>query len=264
MAAQPPVSKLELLDSILDGLDKVRYKDEPARDALMKRAAMLLRRICGEQSHYLVELGRIRFYPMYAPSTDEAQRSSWTNAAERVRNLVNTVKEEIELFEDNSRLSPALPTDTAASPTASVFVVHGHDEELKQSVARSLERLGLDPVILHERPNKGRTIIEKFDDYSKVGFAVVLLSADDIGRSTVESEDSYRPRQNVVFELGFFLGRLGRERVAAIFRPHEKFEMPSDYSGVLFIEYDSEGAWRYKLAKELKAVGIKINVEGIL
>lgn len=256
-------TKTQLLDSILEELERLRYGDETARDALMKRSAMLLRRICGEDSHYVVDLGRIRFHPMGAPSSNEVKHSAWISAVGRVNNLINTIKEEIELFDAAADAHRAEPS---ANPTASssVFVVHGQDEELKQSVARTIERLGLDPVILHEKPNKGRTIIEKFDDYSKVGFAVVLLSADDVARAKDGADDSYRARQNVIFELGFFLGRLGRERVAAIYRPHEKFEMPSDYSGVLFIEYDAEGSWRYKLAKELKACGYVINVDAIL
>jgi predicted nucleotide-binding protein len=117
-----------------------------------------------------------------------------------------------------------------------------------------VERLGFEPIVLHEKPNKGRTIIEKFDDYSDVGFAIALLSADDVARAAAESEERFRARQNVIFELGFFLGRLGRDRVAAVYRAHENFEMPSDYAGVLFIEYDSEGAGASSLQKNLRPV----------
>ena len=92
-------------------------------------------------------------------------------------------------------------------------MVHGHDEETKQSVARTIERLGLESVILQEQPNQGRTIIEKFEDYADVGFAVVLLTEDDLGASNKEPQNLRpRARQNVVFELGFFVGRLGRAR----------------------------------------------------
>jgi len=258
-----PKNTTELLDSILVELAALQFGDATARDALMKRAAMLLRRICGEQSEYVADLGRIRFYPMYSPAPEHAKLEAWRTASGRVRNLVNTVKEEIELFGSEETEKTSSPSSDGEHGNR-VFVVHGHDEELKQSVARTIDRLGLESVILHEKPNKGRTIIEKFHDYSAVGFAVCLLSADDIGRAVGSSEDSYRARQNVVLELGFFLGRLGRERVAAIYRPHEQFELPSDYSGVLFIEYDNEGAWRFKLAKELKATGYQLNVDSIL
>lgn len=257
-----PKSNLELLDSILDELGSLAYGDNIARDALMKRTAMLLRRICGADSNYVTDLGRIRFGPMYAPAPEHAMVEAWRSAEGRIRNLINTIKEEIVLFE--AAAPPEESGSAIAEQNKSVFVVHGHDEELKQSVARTIEKLGLESVILHEKPNKGRTIIEKFQDYSAVGFAVCLLSADDVGRAVSGADESFRARQNVILELGFFLGRLGRERVAAIYRPHENFDLPSDYSGVLFIEYDSDGAWRFKLAKELKASGYSLNVDSII
>ncbi len=137
-----------------------------------------------------------------------------------------------------------------------VFIVHGHDDALKNAVARVVDRLGLEPIILHEQPNKGRTIIEKFLAYSDVGFAIVLLTPDDTGGKTGIPPDTLRPRarQNVILELGFFLGRLGRDRVAALYDP--SVEMPSDYSGVLFFPYDDQGVWALHLAKEMKAVGL--------
>jgi predicted nucleotide-binding protein len=144
-------------------------------------------------------------------------------------------------------------------PTNRVFVVHGHNDEMKQSVARTLEKLGLKPIILHEQPNQGRTVMEKFIDYTDVGFAVVLLSPDDLAYSKEKShkEATTRARQNVIFELGFFLGKLGRTHVAALYQKDDKFELPSDYSGVLYIPYDTVGHWRYQLAGKLQACGYK-------
>lgn len=144
-----------------------------------------------------------------------------------------------------------------------VFVVHGRDDALKNSVARLLERLELQPVILHEQPNKGRTIIEKFLDYSDVAFAVVLLTPDDVGGLGTGDSPKLKPRarQNVILELGFFLGRLTRQRVAAIYTGG--VELPSDYSGVLFVPYDEGGVWQYQLAKELKAAGVKIDLNKV-
>src|ERR1035438_6975181 len=77
---------------------------------------------------------------------------------------------------------PAAPSAVAVPPlTKKVFVVHGHDDEAKEKVARFLERLKLEPIILHEQPNEGRTVIEKFEVFADVGFAVVLLTPDDVG-----------------------------------------------------------------------------------
>jgi predicted nucleotide-binding protein len=136
-----------------------------------------------------------------------------------------------------------------------VFVVHGHDEATKEKVARFISKLRLEPMILHEQPNRGRTIIEKFVDHADVGYALVLLTADDVGGPKRTDGDNMksRARQNVVFELGYFTGRLGRERVCALYEGG--VEIPSDYEGVVYVPLDEAGAWQFKVAKELKAAG---------
>jgi predicted nucleotide-binding protein len=139
-----------------------------------------------------------------------------------------------------------------------IFIVHGHDDKTKQTVARFLEHLNLTPIILHEQPNKGRTIIEKFEDYSNVGFAVVILTPDDLGSSAKPSEIRPRARQNVILELGFFIGKLGRDRVCPLYIGN--LELPSDYSGVIYIPLDSVGEWRIKLANEIKEAGIDVDL----
>ncbi|MDH5682872.1 MAG: nucleotide-binding protein [candidate division WOR-3 bacterium] len=143
-----------------------------------------------------------------------------------------------------------------------VFIVHGHDNEIKQTVARFLELLGIDAVILHEQPNKGKTIIEKFEEYSVVDYAIVLLSPDDIGTAKSEPRSqSPRARQNVIFELGFFVGRLGRGRVCILCK--DKVEIPSDYQGVVYTQFDNAGGWKNKLVKEMLARGIHIAQENL-
>jgi len=141
-----------------------------------------------------------------------------------------------------------------------VFIVHGHDEAAKVNVARFLEKLGLTPIILHEQPNKGRTIIEKFEDHAaEVGFAVVLLTPDDIGAAK-DAADSLRERarQNVILELGYFSGALGRDRVCVLYK--DEVEIPNDYLGVVYTPLDSSGGWNLKLAKELKESGFDIDM----
>lgn len=142
-----------------------------------------------------------------------------------------------------------------------VFIVHGHDKVAKQTVARFLERLHLDVVILHEKADKGRTIIEKLLEESEadVGYAVVLLTPDDVGKLAVqEGEPSPRARQNVILELGLFMAKLGRQRVHALYG--DGVELPSDYHGVLYTQFDDSGAWKLKLATELKAIGFDIDL----
>jgi len=140
-----------------------------------------------------------------------------------------------------------------------IFVVHGHDDGIKETVARFLAKLELDAVILHEQPNRGRTVIEKFEDHSDVAFAVVLFTPDDVGYPAGKVEESKpRARQNVVLELGFFMAALGRERVCVLYKTG--VEVPSDYSGVLYEELDGQGAWRFRLAREIKAAGIEVDL----
>ncbi|MGH2500967.1 MAG: TIR domain-containing protein [Ktedonobacterales bacterium] len=150
-----------------------------------------------------------------------------------------------------------LPAERAA-PSRDVFVVHGHDEAAREATARFIAQLGLHPIILHEQANQGLTIIEKFEKHAQVAFAVVLLTPDDTGGSSNE-QDALKPRarQNVILELGYFLGRLGRDHVCALYKGG--VELPSDMSGVLYVPMDDAGAWKSTLSREIKAAGLDIN-----
>lgn len=145
--------------------------------------------------------------------------------------------------------------------SSEIFVVHGHDEEVKQTVARFLERLHLQPIILHEQASRGRTLIEKLEAHADVGFAVILLTPDDLGRAQGEAQESPRARQNVIFEMGFFFARLSRHRVCAIYRG---VEVPSDIAGIAYLSYDHAGAWRVGLARELRAAGYDVDLNDAL
>ena len=146
----------------------------------------------------------------------------------------------------------------APSDFGRVFIVHGHDEAPREMVARFIAKLGLDPVILHEQANRGMTVPEKLDTFGDVGYAVVLLTPDDVGRKKAESRDSPRARQNVILELGYFVGRLGRERVTALLK--DDVEIPSDYLGVVYARFDEGGGWRLDLARELRSSGYEIDL----
>ena len=143
-----------------------------------------------------------------------------------------------------------------------VFLVHGHDIELKETTARFLEKLGLKPIILHEQSSKGSTIIEKFEEYSDVAFAVVLLTPDDYGSMISEKEKTQkRARQNVIFELGYFIGKLGRKNVVGLVK--DNIEIPSDYTGVIYIGIDNSDGWKMMLSREMKAAGLEIDLNKI-
>ncbi len=155
------------------------------------------------------------------------------------------------------------PNLSGTPKSRKVFLAHGHAEEAKQTVARFLERLGLEVIILHELPNRSKTIIEKVEKYSDVDFAVVLLTPDDVGASKKNKKVlKKRSRQNVILELGYFIGKLGREHVCALYI--KGVEIPSNFGGVLYVPYDKSGNWRSKLAKEIDAAGIGIDLKKAL
>lgn len=136
-----------------------------------------------------------------------------------------------------------------------VFIVHGHNGELKEAVARIVEKQGLEAIILSEQTNPGKTIIEKFEANSNVGAAICLFTADDKGRSASNPSDNDRARQNVVFETGYFIGKLGRENIIII--AGSSVEMPSDLSGVV---YTNQSDWKTEVLKGLKAIGYDIDL----
>jgi len=158
----------------------------------------------------------------------------------------------------------AKPPAGRLSSGRKVFVVHGHDCEAKESAARFLESLSLEAIILHEQASEGRTLIEKFEMYSEdVAFAVVLLTPDDVGSTAADARNLRpRPRQNVIMELGYFMGRLGRTHVCALYK--SGIELPSDYQGVVYIELDALGSWRTQLAQELVQAKLTIDLTGLL
>lgn len=160
--------------------------------------------------------------------------------------------------------SPAAGTAIVPAPAeADVFVVHGRNDHLKEKVTRFLIKGGVAPIILHEQASGGRTIIEKIEAYASVGAAIVLLTGDDVGALATEPQKpTPRARQNVVFELGFFCGLLGRLKTIALHEPG--VELPSDFHGVVYISLDAAGAWRMELVRELRAAGITFDSDALV
>jgi len=189
-------------------------------------------------------------------------RQSIVSFKEGLANKIAKLESIIERLE----LIPA-PTEAGQSQyqetsfnNKNIFIVHGHDDAAKVSVARFLEKLHLNPIILHEQANKGQTIIEKFEEHaSDVGFAIVLLTPDDIGAARDHADKlAARARQNVILELGYFCGALGRDRVCVLYK--EGVEIPNDYLGVIYTPFDNGDGWHLKLAKEMKAAGLEFDM----
>ena len=179
-------------------------------------------------------------------------------------NKLNSIIPRLDLIPELDGISGSKKVDQSEEEVGNnIFIVHGHDEESKQSVARCIERLSLVPIILHEQPNQGRTIIEKFEDYADASFAIILLTPDDVGASKNNRNNlSPRARQNVILELGFFIGKLGRNKVCALYKGN--LELPSDISGVIWEPLDEGGAWMLKIGKEMKAAGLDIDLNKLV
>lgn len=175
-------------------------------------------------------------------------------------NKLESIHERLDLIPENFPSKSISSSPLPLLNTSDVFIVHGQDDGAKETLARLLSKMDLNPVILHEQANEGKTIIEKFESHaSAVNFAVVLLTPDDVGHIKDKPELAKpRARQNVIFELGYFIGKLSRKHVCALYK--EGVELPSDYQGVLFIPMDSGGAWKFMLAKELRTAGYDVDM----
>ena len=260
-----PAKGIELIKRQIEAgknLLSKEYLDDNDYGAWRNTSENFLTKAFGENHPNLEDFqdaGRIWSAPFNAP--DEwwhQQRKEGVQAKlVRLESYLDILNAEMELAEPTA--SMAIPTTSSAS-LRKVFVVHEHNETVRETCARFLEKLGLEPIILHEQPNAGRTIIEKFQDHSDVGFAVILLTGDDKGapKDADASSLKLRARQNVILELGFFIARLGRSKVCPLYE--SGVELPSDYNGVVFVPLDSAGAWRFQLARELKASGIDVDL----
>ncbi len=164
---------------------------------------------------------------------------------------------------------PAAPMQSVKSSSVvrrRVLVVCGTDDKMKHAVTNALIKLQLVPVVMCEEPSQGRKIVERFQDYADVGFAVVLLSPDESLYDKDESptKRKLRPRQDVVFELGFLLGKLGKGNVLVFQRECANFESPADFEGIKVTAFDDRNSWKLALIRELANSGYSVDANRIL
>lgn len=250
---------LKLLDGLLAERkgETVFYSVFPQRRIKWERnARVVVQAVFGQDSEHVAEL-----------ESCFKQRDPWREA-DRCATLLESMIYEIKNTWFNGEHDADVAMEDVRQETApssrlvhhpdsnKVFLVHGHDREVKETVARFLENKNLKVVILDEEPGQGRTIIEKFEAHSSVGYAVVLMTPDDAAECRGGGAPAHRARQNVVFELGFFVGVLKRRRVCVIAKGD--LEIPSDYWGVEYIQWDEAGGWQIKLLRELKAAELDI------
>lgn len=206
--------------------------------------------------------------PTFGENVDRL-RTQLNRKIEHLKSLLERLDLIDEVALDSSKSFSRLPISPPKPQVdgRKVFIVHGQDDSAKLVLARFLEKCDLIPIILHEQANNGQTIIEKFEQQADVGFAVVLLTPDDTGAAKPRDPDvapqfQNRARQNVILELGYFLGRLGRARVAALKKG--TLELPSDFLGVVWTDMDHTDAWKIGLARELKSSGYDIDLNTAL
>lgn len=152
-----------------------------------------------------------------------------------------------------------------AAGSKRVFVVYGHNREVRDKLETMLRRWDLEPIFMDQIPSEGQTIIEKLESATKdIGFAIILATADDEGhRKGHPDENAPRVRQNVVLELGMLLALLGRKRVAILLEQIENMERPSDIQGLIYVPFrdDLEKDAGLLLAKEMAAQGFAIDIK---
>ncbi|MBF1381639.1 nucleotide-binding protein [Porphyromonas sp.] len=174
------------------------------------------------------------------------------------------------LMECQSLLQEATPKSNALTPdkpskimdTSQVFIVHGHDNLARLEVANFIKSLGLKDIVLNEQASSGKTIIEKIEEYSDVGFAIVLYTPCDVGASQRQKDQlRSRARQNVVFEHGYLMAKIGRKNVCPLVKGD--IETPNDISGVVYIKMDEGDGWKLAVAKEMKKSGYDVDLNKI-
>ncbi|MBC2382236.1 nucleotide-binding protein [Pseudomonas sp. WS 5106] len=250
------VSELEAFD-----LSSVRNGLTPEVRGLEVRIKDTLVRCFGENTSTYNDLqsaASLAFFPRFRTNgvpTDYVGRleKNIKRAIELLRQGQKTLAEDLADYEHEHETKPEVG-EVMEGLSRRVFVVHGHDDGSREMVARFLEKVGFEAVILHEQANQGRTVIEKVEAHGDVGFAVVLLTPDDEGCVKGGTPEP-RARQNVILELGYFIGRLGRGKVCALKKG--ALEIPSDYAGVVYESLD--GNWKHALGRELQEAGHEID-----
>jgi predicted nucleotide-binding protein len=263
---------IERITKVISQIDEMKAmgRKAPEYKKWKRDVEICLEYIFGPESRHIKDFTKIRFSLMaYGPNTpDSAFEDAFQRGMDNAKVVLQSMIEEIqEYWVAKEQVATAIAIGDEIESMANevgrdVFIIHGHDNGIKETVARFLSQLKLNPIILHEQANEGRTIIEKFEQFSAVPYAIALFTPDDVGGTAIDPKLTPRARQNVIFEFGYFIGKLGRKNVCGLFK--KGVEIPSDYSGVLYIPIDDDGYWKMLLVKEMKAAGFDIDANLVL
>jgi predicted nucleotide-binding protein len=240
----------------LDQAQKEYYKWNDFNKELLKRI-FSTDELSIEYSRYL----GVGVVMMREPSLGEKIQKLHKDIDGKIHRL-DSILERLELIPVMSSVDETKIANEIKIDKSKVFIVHGHDELVKVEVARFIEKLGFEPIILHEQASSSKTVIEKIETYSGVGFGVVLYTPCDLGGKNIDPPKLQgRARQNVVFEHGYLIGKLGRGNVCQLVKGN--VETPTDISGIVYVSIDS-GNWQIELAKELRGSGYAVDMNKVI
>ncbi|WP_201592489.1 TIR domain-containing protein [Psychrobacter fozii] len=259
------MNEMEVLEKLKQDYMSLTYESRAEREMLSLRFKASVRRLLGDKSEYIEAFNKVSFSPI-SFSIDgfgnEARfRQSWESGHEKALNIIVAVIEDAKLFDTVE--STTEKKSLIMKDSSKVFIVHGHDDGAKNEVARFIEKIGFEAKILHEQVDSGDTIIEKLEKHTDVGFAIVLYTECDIGGVIKSKPEDLKPRarQNVIFEHGLLIGKIGRANVVALVKGD--VEIPNDISGVVYKAMDISGAWKYSIAREMKNSGYDVDMNKI-
>jgi predicted nucleotide-binding protein len=254
----------EILSRQIQTRDQLEEAESNNADWNSNNSELLKQSFNNENNEYKETYDKVNFYyGMFGGKPNNALAEFQEKLQNKITNLSQLLAKVNLLKSQVPEQAPITHSSQNGEKISNnVFIVHGHNNEIKVEVARTLEKLGLNPIILHEQANAGKTIIEKFERHSDVGFTIILLTDDDLGKPKVEENLKLRARQNVILEMGYFIGKLGREKVCPLYTIG--VELPSDLYGLLYTEIDGSGHWKISMSKELKAAGYDIDVNKII
>ena len=251
-----PERRIDLLDQQIAEAKDGRPDDF---EQWRNNTEVVIRRVMGDPSPTLAQFGQVSYSPAVYFSGMGDTSGYRVAGVRRAIALLQAAKLEVELETEASQAIADVRGIGQKEQGQLVFVVHGHDAARKHEVARVIRELtGNDPVILHEQADVGQVLIEKFEaNAARAGFAVVLMTADDLGRAKADDTEAPRARQNVVFEMGYFYGSIGRHRVAVLI--DEGVEQVGDIVGVVYTALDDAGGWKSRLATNMEAAGLEVD-----
>ncbi len=265
--------KLQIIINEIDNIITVYEGEESAEfKTWHRRTLKFLSNLFGEKSDEAIDFKETSYSPSVLSLDDDIDGEYYNSYMATLKNIKTTLQsymddaiekdnENTQIVIKDDKIGTYIETEVNKKSNNKVFIVHGHDDLMLSETENLICKLELEPIILKNQANGGlSTIIEKFEDSSDVSFAIVLFTSDDIGYKKGDDKNAKtRARQNVVFELGYFAGKLGRKNVSIINNGVE--ELPSDIQGVVYTP--NEAGWKYKIADELKKAGLNVDMNKI-